>query len=83
MSDLLTRDEYAAIAEGVELPRAAFIDGKFRAGTGETLVTVNPATGETLCEIAACNAEDVDLAVSRAREAFDAGHWSNLHPSER
>ena len=83
MSDLLTRDEYAAIAEGVELPRAAFIDGKFRAGTGETLVTVNPATGETLCEIAACNAEDVDLAVSRAREAFDAGHWSKLHPSER
>ena len=83
MSDLLTRDEYAAIAEGLDLPRADFINGKIRAGTGETLVNVTPATGETLCEIAACNAEDVDLAVSRSREAFDAGHWSRLHPSER
>ena len=83
MSDLLTRDEYAALAGSIQFPRTAFIDGGFRAGKGAKLPTVNPATGETITEIAGCNAEDVDLAVSKAREAFDQGRWSKLHPSER
>ena len=83
MSDLLTHEEYRAIAAGLDFPRTAFIDGKYRAGSGAKLTTVNPATGETLCEIAACNTDDVDLAVSKAREAFDQGHWAKLHPGER
>ncbi|MEM7668853.1 MAG: aldehyde dehydrogenase family protein, partial [Pseudomonadota bacterium] len=81
--DLLTRDEYAALAAGLSVPRAAFIDGKFRKGKGKPLKTVNPATGELIAEIAACNAADVDFAVGKAREVFDQGHWSRLHPSER
>ena len=83
MSDLLTRDEYGAIAENLNFPRAAFIDGKYKAGSGEKLKTVNPATGEVICEIAACNSADVDLAVQKAREAFDQGGWAKRHPSER
>lgn len=83
MTDLLTREEYAALAAKIDFPRAAFIDGKFKPGSGAMLATQNPATGETIAEIAACNGEDVDLAVSKAREAFDQGHWSRLHPSER
>lgn len=81
--DLLTRDEYAALAGSIDFPKAAFIDGKFRAGGGQRLATINPATGETLAEIAACNAEDVDFAVKKAREAFEQGHWSKRHPSAR
>ncbi|EFL88470.1 aldehyde dehydrogenase [Ahrensia sp. R2A130] len=81
--DLLTREDYAAIAAGLDLPRGAFIDGGFRPGRGAPLDTVNPATGETICTIAACNTEDVDLAVGKAREAFEEGHWSKLHPSQR
>lgn len=81
--DLLTKDEYAALAGSIDFPRAAFIDGKFRKGSGKKLTTVNPATGETIAEIAACNAKDVDFAVKRAREAFDQGHWSKMHPSDR
>ena len=84
MSDLLTRDEYGAIAESLDLPRTAFIDGGFRAAqSGATFATVNPATGDTLAEIAACGADDVDFAVAKAREAFEDGRWSRLHPSER
>ena len=30
MSDLLTRAEYAAIADAINFPRSAFIDGGFR-----------------------------------------------------
>ena len=83
MSDLLTRAEYQAIADDLDFPRTAFIDGKYKAGKGAKLKTVNPATGKTICEIAACNAKDVDFAVKKAREAFEQGHWSKLHPSER
>jgi gamma-glutamyl-gamma-aminobutyraldehyde dehydrogenase len=36
-----------------------------------------------IAKVAACNADDVDRAVVKAREAFDQGHWSKLHPSER
>jgi gamma-glutamyl-gamma-aminobutyraldehyde dehydrogenase len=84
MTELLTREEYAAIADGLVLPRTAFIDGAFcPAKSGATFATVNPATGATLAEIAACGAEDVDFAVARAREAFEDGRWSRLHPAER
>ncbi len=83
MSDLLTHAEYQAIAADLDPPCAAFIDGKFRKGRGAKLKTVNPATGKVIAEIAACNDKDVDLAVGKAREAFDQGHWAKLHPSER
>ncbi len=84
MSDLLTIEEYKAIAASLELPQNAFIDGGFRpAISGKTFASVNPATGEALTEIAACGADDVDLAVGKAREAFEDGRWSRLHPAER
>ncbi|MEM7271349.1 MAG: aldehyde dehydrogenase [Pseudomonadota bacterium] len=83
MMDLLTRDEYAAIAADMNWPKAAFIDGKFRKGSGPKLDTINPATGKKIATIAACGAKDVDLAVQKAREAFDQGVWSKAHPSER
>ncbi len=82
--DLLTRDEYKSIAAGLELPSGAFIDGGFRpAISGDTFEAVNPATGDKLTDVAACAAADVDVAVEKAREAFDDGRWSRLHPSER
>ncbi|WP_171173119.1 aldehyde dehydrogenase [Ruegeria sp. HKCCD8929] len=82
--DLLTQDEYQSIAAGLTLPTGAFIDGSFRpAASGNTFETVNPATGEKLADIAACGAEDVDFAVLKAREAFDDGRWSKMHPSDR
>jgi gamma-glutamyl-gamma-aminobutyraldehyde dehydrogenase len=83
MSDLLTRAEYAAIADGIDFPRSAFIDGGFRAGTGAPLMTLNPATGEEICKIAACGADDVNTAVAKAREAFDGGAWRTTHPTVR
>ncbi|MEM0923720.1 MAG: aldehyde dehydrogenase [Pseudomonadota bacterium] len=83
MMELLTREEYAALAEAAPWPSAAFIDGKFQRGSGKGLSSLNPATGSPIAEIAACGAEDVDLAVAKAREAFEQGHWSKTHPAER
>ncbi len=84
MSDLLTTEEYKAIAAGLELPTQAFIDGSFRpALSGKTFDTTNPATGKLLAKVAACGPEDVEFAVSKARDAFEDGRWSRLHPGER
>lgn len=81
---LLTHDEYKALAADMEFPSGAFIDGAFRpAISGRTFDTVNPATGAVLAQVAACGAEDVDFAVLKAREAFEDGRWSRLHPSAR
>lgn len=83
MSDLLTREEYGAIAAKIDFPRTAFIDGKYRPGRGAKMETVNPATGAVITTISACNARDVALAVEKAREAFNRGTWSRLHPAAR
>ncbi|MGB0410113.1 MAG: aldehyde dehydrogenase [Pikeienuella sp.] len=83
MTDLLTHAEYQALADALDPPRAAFIDGRYRPGTGASLVTTNPATGDVITEIAACGADDVDLAVGKARQAFDQGVWARQHPSDR
>lgn len=84
MSTLLTHEEYQAIARDLTLPLNAYINGKFTAPkSGSRMATVNPATGESLGDMANCGAEDVDYAVTRAREVFDRGEWSRMHPSER
>ena len=51
------------------------------ASDGNTLTTVDPATGEPIAEVAAGTAEDVDAAVAAAREAFPA--WRDTAPDER
>lgn len=84
MTDLLTREEYYAIGKSLILPENAFVDGGYRpANSGATFETTNPATGAILGQIAACDASDVDFAVGKAREAFDDGRWSKMHPSDR
>ena len=84
MSDLLTHDEYRAIADGLTPATTSFIDGSFRrANGGGTFDTVNPATGAVIASVASCDESDVDFAVAKAREAFDDGRWRCLHPSER
>lgn len=77
----------AAIDEalaGLQFRTQAFIGGAFvPALSGATLPSVNPANGEKIADIAACDAADVDRAVASARAAFEAGVWSRLAPSER
>ncbi|MEB8388728.1 aldehyde dehydrogenase [Rhodobacteraceae bacterium KMM 6894] len=81
---LATKDEYTAIAAGLDIQGMAYIDGGYRpAISGKTFASINPATGVELTQVAACGTEDVDFAVTKAREAFDDGRWSRLHPSAR
>jgi len=84
MHEPLTAAEYRAIAANLQLPTNAFIDGAFvPAKSGKTFISTNPATGEKLADIAACDASDVDHAVAKAREAFEDGRWRQRAPAER
>ena len=66
------------------LETRAFIDDEFVAAeSGETFATINPATGETLADVASCDAADADKAVAVARAAFTRGDWARLAPTER
>ncbi len=62
----------------------AFIDGDFLAAyDGQTFETIDPSTGRTLTAVSACNAADVDAAVSAARRSVKAGSWSRPLPAQR
>jgi aldehyde dehydrogenase len=59
-----------------------FIDGKWVGGaSGKIITQINPATGQSLANIQAGNAEDVENAVSAAARAFPA--WSRTHCRQR
>ena len=84
MTNLLTHAEYRAIAQDMKPACNAFIDGKFQAvRSRKTFDSINPATGKLVSKIAACDAKDVNLAVKKARQTFDDGRWSKLHPGDR
>ncbi|MFK3771358.1 aldehyde dehydrogenase [Pseudomonas sp. NPDC089406] len=84
MADLLSKEQYAAIAADLQLRTKAFIDGEFRdAISGKTFVTTNPATGEKLAEVAACDVNDVNVAVAAAKRVFEEGTWSKMQPNDR
>ncbi|MFN2443201.1 MAG: aldehyde dehydrogenase family protein [Thermoanaerobaculia bacterium] len=60
-----------------------FIGGKFvPPRSGDYFSTINPATEETLAEVAQAGDADVDAAVSEARRAFDKT-WRKIRPAER
>jgi aldehyde dehydrogenase (NAD+) len=61
-----------------------FIDGKWRKATsGRVLKTTNPFTGKFYAEIEDADADDVAVAVSAARAAFDHGPWGKSTARER
>jgi acyl-CoA reductase-like NAD-dependent aldehyde dehydrogenase len=63
---------------------ALLIDGeRVEAAEGRTFATYNPATGETIAEVALAGEADVARAVSAARLAFDDGPWPRMKPVER
>ncbi|MGD0965205.1 MAG: aldehyde dehydrogenase family protein [Candidatus Acidiferrales bacterium] len=60
------------------------INGRWvEAASGKTFPTYNPATGETLSQVAEGDREDIDRAVKSARAAFENGPWRKMSPSGR
>ena len=80
--------EYAPAPENANIVNirskyGLFIDGEFRGPqSGKYLATINPATGETLAEIAVGDGKDIDTAVSAAQKAYKKT-WSKMPAAQR
>ncbi|MFI7704081.1 aldehyde dehydrogenase [Nonomuraea sp. NPDC049480] len=72
-------------AVSTPLPRRDhFINGEPVApAEGEYFPSINPTTGKAWYEAARGSAEDVDLAVTAARKAFDVPAWRDLSQTAR
>ncbi len=67
----------------MNLPDSLFIDGKLRAGSaGQRTRLINPATEETLGEVAAADVSDLNAAIESAHRAWEGG-WRDLAPGKR
>jgi aldehyde dehydrogenase (NAD+) len=79
---------YAPAPESREIVSIAdryglYVGGEFvEPRSADQYTTLDPSSEEPLAEIAQAGAEDVDLAVQAARDAFADG-WSDLRPAER
>src|SRR5687768_14953904 len=67
------------------LQNRLFINGEFvDAKSGRTFATINPATEETITDVASAGAEDVDAAVQAARSQLEPGsEWQKMKPRDR
>jgi aldehyde dehydrogenase (NAD+) len=53
------------------------------AASGKSFPTINPATGDEICQVAEADKADVDMAVKAARKAFEGGPWRKMSAAER
>ncbi|CAA9541281.1 MAG: Aldehyde dehydrogenase [uncultured Thermoleophilia bacterium] len=84
MAATATRDDWKTLADQVEIPHQAFIDGRYvDALSGETFDDISPIDGRRLAQVASCGSADVDVAVAGARRAFESGVWSRSAPKQR
>ena len=75
---------WRSMAGNLKIEGRAFINGQYRdALSGETKVSLNPADGQKLADVASCGIEDADHAVAIARDAFEGGVWAAMAPADR
>src|SRR5688572_32526414 len=78
--DALTND---AAREFVSSPRRLLIGGEHAdAADGRSFETIDPATGEVICEVAQGGAEDAARATAAARAALE-GPLRKINPAKR
>jgi acyl-CoA reductase-like NAD-dependent aldehyde dehydrogenase len=84
MSSQITALSWHDRAKVLEPRTQAFIGGRYvDAVSGATFTRVNPANGEVLAQVAACDTRDIDAAVASARAAFESGVWAKQSPKAR
>ena len=75
---------WEARATELELDGRAWIHGAPHAAiSGATFTSQSPIDGRSLATVAACDAQDVDVAVAAARASFESGVWRTRSPGQR
>lgn len=73
-----------ATVDFVEDEHKMYIGGEWvEADSGEQFSVYDPATNQEISRVARANEEDVNKAVTSARQAFDSGPWRDMPPSKR
>ena len=78
MSTITTSEEQRVVEQ---VPKQLYIAGQWRDGSKGTISVEDPATGETLTEVADASSEDAMAALAAAVEAGPA--WAKHPPRER
>lgn len=79
-----TLEPRSSIAQPPIHQTECFIGGNWvPAQSGKTFETVNPATEETIAQVAEGDAADVDLAAKAARKALEDGPWGRMDARDR
>ena len=80
----LTYENIKKTKSNLNYPSELFINGKYQKSISEkSFDNISPIDGTVINKVFLAQREDVDLAVSKARETFNKGHWSNLPPGQR
>src|SRR5580704_1615479 len=88
----MTTISAASLPDALSAPAREFISQSHRlligserldAADGRTFVTLDPASGREIAEIALGGPEDVERAVGAARSAFAEGPWSTMPAAGR
>ena len=80
----LTYENIKKTKSKLNYPSELFINGKYQKSISEkSFDNVSPIDGNVINKVFLAQQEDVDLAVSKANETFNKGHWSNLPPGQR
>lgn len=90
---ITSKSQWAGVATAVPEPLRTpeikytkiFINNEWvDAADGKTFPTINPSTGEKICDVAAGDKADVEKAVKAAKEAFKLGSpWRRMDASAR
>ena len=80
----LTYENIKKTRSNLIYPSELFINGQYQKSISEkSFDNISPIDGNVINTVSLAQQEDVDLAVSKARETFNKGHWSNLPPGQR
>ena len=80
----LTSENIKKVRSNINFPSEIFINGKYQKSISEkSFDNISSIDGKVINKVSLAQQEDVNLAVSKARETFNKGHWSNLPPSQR
>ena len=63
--------------------QSLYINGQWTTGEADSITTINPATEETLADVASASEDQVNAAVSAARAALSNLEWAGLLPVQR
>ena len=68
----------------LKFPSELFINGNYHKSISEKFLdNISPIDGKIINQISFAHQEDIDKAVSLAKEVFHKGYWSNLPPGQR